>query len=89
MAGVDHHDHEQIVELTRVSTRFTADVIVAALEARGIKATAEHGDAGGWYLSLGPRHRVLVFEGDVETARALLAQEGLTAEDLAEFEEEQ
>jgi hypothetical protein len=28
-------------------------------------------------------HRVMVFEGDIERARALLAQEGLTEKDLA------
>jgi Putative prokaryotic signal transducing protein len=80
MTGVDHHDHEKIVELTRVPTRFEAEVLVAALEARGIQASAVHSDAGGWApnLSVFVGHRVMVFEGDLETARALLDEEGLT-----------
>jgi hypothetical protein len=76
----DHRDHEKIVELTCLPSRFAADVAVAALEARGIKAVADHGDAGGWdpMLSIWQGHRVLVFEGDLETARAILAQQDLT-----------
>ena len=87
MTGVDHHDHEAIVELTRVPTRFEADVLVAALEARGIKASAVHSDAGGWAPNLAAAvgHRVMVFEGDVKTARAVLAEEGLT--DVADADE--
>jgi hypothetical protein len=82
MTGVDHRDHEKIVELARVPTRFEADVLVAALHARGIQASAVHSDAGGWapHLSMWVGHRVMVFEGDIETARALLAAEGLTDE---------
>jgi len=78
MTGVDHHDHEAIVELARVPTRFEADVLAAALEARGIKASAVHSDAGGWApnLSAAVGHRVMVFEGDLEAARALLDAEG-------------
>jgi hypothetical protein len=73
----DHRDHEKIVELTSVPTRFEAEVLVAALEARGIKATAVHGDRAGWvpqYAVL-TGHRVMVFEGDFETARAIIAEE--------------
>jgi hypothetical protein len=73
--GVDHHEHEPIVELTSVPTRFEADTLVAALEARGIKASAVHGDSGGWMpqYSILVGHRVLVFEGDLDAARAILA----------------
>ena len=61
-------------------TRFEADVLVAALEARGVKASAVPSDAGAWApnLSADVGHRVMVFEGDRETARALLDAEGLT-----------
>src|SRR4051812_37365039 len=78
----DHRDDEHIVELMRLPNRFAADVVVAALEARGITASAVHSDAGGWApnLSAYPGHRVMVFENDVETARALVAEEGLDGE---------
>ena len=87
MTGVDHHDHEAIVELTRVPTRFEADVLVAALHARGIQANAVHSDASGWapHLSMWVGHRVMVFEGDLETARALLDEEGLA--DMADTDQ--
>jgi hypothetical protein len=80
----DHRDNEQIVELMRLPSRFAADVVVAALDARGIKAAAVHSDAGGWapHLSAYVGHRVMVFENDVETARALLVEEGLDNEAL-------
>jgi hypothetical protein len=80
--AVDHRNHEKIVELTSLPTRFEAEVAVAALSARGIKATIDHGDASGWdpMLSIWQGHRVLVFEGDLETARALLDQEGIRDE---------
>ena len=88
-AADDHRDNEQIVELVRVPSRFAADVIVAALEARGIKSTALHSDAGGWApnLSVYVGHRVMVFENDVETARALLVEEGLDDEALRDTNE--
>jgi hypothetical protein len=72
----DHRDHEKIVELACLPSRFEADVAIAALEARGIKAVADHGDASGWdpMLSMLQGHRVLVFEGDLDTARTILAE---------------
>ena len=80
----DHRDDEHIVVLTTLPTRFAADVVVAALESRGIKAAAVHSDAGGWApnLSAYVGHRVMVFEDDVEAARALMDSEELTDEDL-------
>jgi hypothetical protein len=74
-SAVDHRNHERIVELASLPTRFEAEIAIAALEARGIKATADHGDAAGWdpMLSIWQGHRVRVFEGDLETARAILA----------------
>jgi hypothetical protein len=85
----DHRENEQIVELTRLSSRFAADVMVAALEARGIKASAMHSDAGGWAANLSAYvgHRVMVFQGDLEIARALLIEEGLDGEGTLEPDE--
>jgi len=57
----EHRNNEDIVTLTRVPTRFGADVVVAALESCGIKA----GAVG---------HRVVVFERDLATARAIIAE---------------
>jgi hypothetical protein len=73
----DHHDREKIVELTTMPSRTSADIIVAALESRGIKAVADHGDASGWdpMLSLLQGHRVLVFEGDLDVARQILSEQ--------------
>lgn len=59
----EHRNDERIVTLTGVPTRFGADVVVAALESRGIKA----GAAG---------RRVVVFERDLATARAIIAETG-------------
>jgi hypothetical protein len=75
--SVDHHDHDRIVELTRVPTRFEADVIVAKLEANRITATPRYSDAGGWapqFAQFGG-HAVMVFDCDLEKATALLADE--------------
>jgi len=57
----EHRNDEHVVTLTNVPTRFGADVVVAALESRGIKA----GVAG---------RRVVVFERDLATARAIIAE---------------
>jgi hypothetical protein len=40
--GTDRLDHERIVEFTRAETRFEAEVLVAALQSRGITAAATH-----------------------------------------------
>jgi hypothetical protein len=44
-----------------------------------------HSDAGGWApnLSASVGHRVMVFENDVNVARALLAEEGILPEDTS------
>ena len=57
----DHRNDEHIVTLTIVPTRFGVEVVVAALESRGIKA----GAVG---------RRVMVFERDLATARAIIAE---------------
>jgi hypothetical protein len=83
-APVDHHDGEHTVELAAYATRFGADVAVAALQARGITAGAIHGGGAGWAANPLARgvHRVLVFEKDLEIARALLVDEAVTPEEL-------
>jgi hypothetical protein len=72
---VDHHDQDRIVELTQVPSRFEADALVAKLQANGITAQARYGDAGAWapHFALGG-HGALVFESDLDTAAALLAE---------------
>jgi hypothetical protein len=71
--AVDHHDHDRIVEVTRVPSRFEADALIAKLRANGITASARYGDAGGWAPQFaqfsGPG--VLGFE----SAAALIADE--------------
>jgi hypothetical protein len=75
--SVDHHDHDRIVELTRVPNRFEAGVIVAKLQAEGIRASARYGDADGWAPQLAwySGNAVMVFESDLEKAAALLPKE--------------
>jgi hypothetical protein len=70
----EHRNDEHVVPLTRVPTRFGADVVVAALESRGIKA----GVVG---------RRVVVFERDLATARAIIAEtdDDQSAEDEPDF----
>lgn len=71
------HPHPQgrIVDLAAFPTRFEADVVIALLATNGIKATANYGDSDGWApnLALYQGARVLVFDEDLERARALLA----------------
>jgi hypothetical protein len=57
----EHRDDEHVVTLTRVPTSFGARVVVAALESRGIKAAVVG-------------RSVVVFERDLETARAIIAE---------------
>lgn len=71
---IDHHDHDRIVELTSVSSRFEADVLIAKLEANGITASANYGDFGGYLPRNSPigRHSVMVFESDFAKASELI-----------------
>jgi hypothetical protein len=75
--AVDHHDHDKIVELIRVPSRFEADAMVAKLQAGGITASARHSDAGGWapQFSMFGGHAVMVFDCDLDVANALIAEE--------------
>jgi hypothetical protein len=71
---VDHHNHDRIVELARVPTRFEADVLIAKLQANGITASPSYGDADGWapQLSVFGGHGVMVFESDLAKATELI-----------------
>jgi hypothetical protein len=69
----DEHDEPLtglIVELTRRSSRFEADVIIAKLRSAGIPSTMDAADAGGWYPHLGfvQGYRVLVNEENLDEA---------------------
>jgi hypothetical protein len=65
-----------IVELTRRSSRFEADVIIAKLRSAGIPVTMFPSDAGGWYPHLGfaEGYRVMVAGEDLDDARLVIAE---------------
>jgi hypothetical protein len=71
---VDHHDHDRIVELTRVPSRFEADLLIAKLEANGITASPNYGDFGGYLPRVAAigSHAVMVFESDFARASELI-----------------
>jgi hypothetical protein len=68
------HPQGRIVELCSLPSRFEADVVIAMLASNGIRATADYGDGDGWapHLALYQGARVLVFDDDLDGARALL-----------------
>jgi Putative prokaryotic signal transducing protein len=67
----------KIVEVANFGTRLEADAALALLEANGIQASGKYGDAGGWmpHIALIDGFRVLVFEEDLDVAKALLETE--------------
>jgi hypothetical protein len=70
----EEHFTGPIVELTRLPSRFEADILIAKLQSAGMRAVLDAGDAGGWYPNLGMAHgyRVLVADDDLDDARQLL-----------------
>jgi Putative prokaryotic signal transducing protein len=64
----------RIVEVANFPSRFQADAALALLEANGIDAMAKYGDAEGWapHFGLIDGYRVMVFDEDLDTARALI-----------------
>lgn len=62
------------MSLAAFPTRFEADVIIDMLRSNGIEATGAYGDGEGWlpHLAAYSGARVLVFEEDLDQARALL-----------------
>jgi hypothetical protein len=70
-----HRDDDRIVELVRVPTRFEAEAIASDLRDNGIEATVPEPDQWLSNMSTWQGNRVLVFESDIDAARALLAGE--------------
>jgi hypothetical protein len=66
--------HGPIVELTRFSSRFEADVVIAKLRSAGIAVTMHAADADGWYPHLGfvEGYHVMVTAQDLEEARQMV-----------------
>ncbi|HTL86624.1 MAG TPA: DUF2007 domain-containing protein [Acidimicrobiia bacterium] len=72
---VNHHDHESIVPLADFPSEFEANIAAATLKDAGIDARVEVLRLGAYSSSLGGVIRVVVFENDLERARALLAEQ--------------
>jgi hypothetical protein len=74
----------KIVEAANFGSRMEADTAIAMLEANGIQASGKYGDAGGWlpHIALVDGFRVLVFDDDLEAAKALLASDHVFDVDL-------
>jgi len=70
--GHERNDNETLVEIARVGTRFEADVLHAALEARGIRSCVLYTGKGGPGSARAIGQRVLVFEHDVAVAHELI-----------------
>jgi hypothetical protein len=64
----------RIVEVANLPSRFQADAALALLETNGIEAMAKYGDAEGWapFFAMIDGFRVLVFDEDLDAAKALL-----------------
>jgi hypothetical protein len=72
---LDHHDNESIVPLADFPSEFEANIAAATLKDAGIDARVEVLRLGAYSSNLGGVIRVVVFENDVERARALLAEQ--------------
>ena len=64
----------RIVPLAAYPSRFEADVVIGLLSSNDIPAMCDYGDGDGWlpHLALYNGARVLVFDDDLERARAVL-----------------
>ncbi len=73
----------RIVEVANFGSRMEADAAIALLEANGIQASGKYGDAGGWlpHIALVDGFRVVVFDEDLDDAKALLAAEAALESD--------
>jgi Putative prokaryotic signal transducing protein len=69
----------RIVEAANLPTRFQADAALALLQTNGIEAMAKYGDAEGWapFFAMIDGFRVMVFDDDLDAARALLESSDL------------
>jgi hypothetical protein len=75
MTERNHRDDDRIVELVRVPSRLEAEAIANDMRANGIDATIAEPDQWLGNMSAWQGNRVLVFESDLDEARALLAGE--------------
>ena len=64
---------DDLVELTRLSNRFEADVVAGNLRSAGIRCFVHYADASGWHPELGlvQGNRIMVRAGDVARARKI------------------
>jgi hypothetical protein len=72
---LDHHDDESIVPLADFASEFEANIAVAKLQDVGMDARVEVLRMGAYSTNIGGVIRVVVFENDLERARALLAEQ--------------
>jgi hypothetical protein len=72
---LDRHDNESIVPLADFPSEFEANIAAATLKDAGIDARVEVLRLGAYSSNLGGVIRVVVFENDVERARALLVEQ--------------
>jgi hypothetical protein len=72
---VNHHEHESIVPVADYPSEFEANIAAATLQDAGIDARVEVLRLGAYSSSLGGVIRVVVFQNDLERARALLAEQ--------------
>jgi hypothetical protein len=65
----------KIVEAANFGSRMEADAAIAYLQANGIQASGKYGDSGGWlpHIALVDGFRVVVFDDELDAAKALLA----------------
>ncbi len=70
----NHNDPNHLAVLTRVRTDIEAASIVAALEGRGIKATATGGYTAGFRAEAPGEVSVIVRDEDLSRAKQVLAQ---------------
>ena len=73
----------RIVEAANFGSRMETDAAIALLEANGIQASGKYGDAGGWlpHIALVDGFRVMVFDDDLDAAKALLGAEAQLEDD--------
>jgi len=74
--GREPRPEGSIVELTTVDSYVEAEALITALDDAEIKAIRGTDEAGGWLpnLAASEGYRVLVFEDDLEAARAIAEQ---------------
>ena len=76
--GVDHHDHDPIVELEYYGRGVTADIVMGKLKANGLSCYSQ-AEPGAFAVAWDPLGKsaqsVHVFQSDLARARALIEDE--------------